>query len=85
MKDCVVKHAPAIELWNSWADAENKIPNVPETPNTDAAIAEFRAQGVERFGRETIKIGEEEGDSDIVFAGKQALLFAQQLRAEASK
>lgn len=51
-----------------------------ETPATDAFLAEVRAQGVEMFGNLTIKIGEEEGDEDIVYAGKQALLYADQIR-----
>lgn len=46
-----------------------------ETPATDAAIAEFRAQGVELF--------EQQMHADIT--NTDALEFAQQLRAEASK
>ena len=49
-------------------------------PATDAFLAEVRAQGVEMYAEATIAIGEEEGDEDIVYAGKQALLFAAQLR-----
>lgn len=51
-----------------------------DTTATDAFLAEVRAQGVEMFADVTIKIGEEEADEDIVYAGKQALLFAAQLR-----
>lgn len=51
-----------------------------KTPATDTFLAEVRAQGVEMFGELTIKIGEEEDDEDIVYAGRQALLFAAQLR-----
>lgn len=47
---------------------------------SDTFLAEVQAQGVEMFGEVTIKIGEEEDDEDIVYAGKQALLFAAQLR-----
>lgn len=46
-----------------------------ETPATVAAIAEFRAQGVEMF--------EQQMHADIT--NTDALEFAQQLRAEASK
>jgi len=46
-----------------------------ETPATDAAIAELRAQGVEMF--------EQQMHADIT--NTDALEFAQQLRAEASK
>ena len=51
-----------------------------ETPATDAAIANIQAQGVEMYAEATIAIGEEEQNEDIVYAGKQALLFAAQLR-----
>ncbi|MEB7063985.1 hypothetical protein NA876_17705 [Escherichia coli] len=47
LKDLTVNHARAVELWNSWADAEDKISHVPETPATDAYLAEVRACGVE--------------------------------------
>lgn len=46
----------------------------------DAILAEVRAQGVEMYANLTIKIGEEESDENIVYAGKQAALFAAQLR-----
>ncbi|WP_436879437.1 hypothetical protein [Escherichia coli] len=46
LKECTINHAPAVEHWNAWADAEDKIPAVPETPATDAFLAEVRAQGV---------------------------------------
>lgn len=51
-----------------------------ETPATDSILRAAEARGVEKFGESTIKIGEEEGVEDIVYAGKQALLFAKQLR-----
>ncbi|HGJ3201322.1 TPA: hypothetical protein ACJW38_002135 [Salmonella enterica subsp. enterica serovar Thompson] len=54
-------------------------------PDTDAFLAEVRAQGVEMFGSTTIKFGEEEGDEDIIYAGNQALLFAAQIRREAAQ
>jgi len=47
LKECTINHAPAVEHWNAWADAEDKIPAVPETPATDAFLAEARAQGVD--------------------------------------
>ena len=64
--------------WMQTPDTEY-LPNV-KTPATDAFLAEARVQGVEMFGELTIKIGEEEDDEDIVYAGRQALLFAAQLR-----
>lgn len=80
LKGCIVNHTRAVENWNSWADPEDKITNNSETPATDAAIANIQAQGVEKYGNLTIKIGEEAQDSDIIYAGQQALLFAAQLR-----
>ena len=53
-------------------------------PATDAFLAEVRAQGVEMYANLTIKIGEEESDENIVYAGKQAALFAAQLRKGAA-
>ncbi|QLX25140.1 hypothetical protein HV271_10095 [Citrobacter freundii] len=50
----------------------------------DAILAEVRAQGVEMYANLTIKIGEEESDENIVYAGKQAALFAAQLRKGAA-
>lgn len=47
LKECTVNHAHAVEHWNSWADVEDKIPPVPETPATDAFSRELQAQGVE--------------------------------------
>lgn len=52
----------------------------PTTPATDAAANALRAEGVEMYGNLTIEIGKEEDDSDIIYAGKQALLYANQLR-----
>jgi hypothetical protein len=46
-----------------------------------AKNTEAEAQGVEKFAHETIAIGREENDDDIVYAGKQALLFARKLRS----
>lgn len=50
------------------------------TPVVDSILRAAEARGVEKFGQSTMKIGEEEGVEDIVYAGKQALLFAKQLR-----
>lgn len=35
--------AGAVEYWNSWADAEDKLASVPETPATDAYLNSLRA------------------------------------------
>lgn len=57
----------------------------PETPATDAMLNALRAEGVELFANATISIGEAENDDSIVYAGHQALLFANQLRTNATK
>lgn len=44
LKECAVNYVHAVALWNSWADAEDKISPVLETPATDAFLAEVRAQ-----------------------------------------
>lgn len=46
LKDCIVKYAPAVEHWNAWADAEDKIQRAPETPATDSIYAGIKADGV---------------------------------------
>jgi len=51
LKECRDSYAPAIDLWNRWADAEDKIPPAPETPATDAFLREQMAKGVEAFAR----------------------------------
>lgn len=47
LKECAASHAQAIEHWNGWADAEDKIHPLPETPATDAWVNEQRAVGVD--------------------------------------
>lgn len=51
-----------------------------KTPTTDAAANALRAEGVDMYGNLTIAIGKEEDDSDIIYAGQQALLYAKKLR-----
>lgn len=50
------------------------------TPVTDQVIRDIQATGVEKFANVTIAIGKEEQQETIVYAGNQALLFANQLR-----
>lgn len=45
LKECAASHAQAIEHWNGWVDAEDKIHPFPETPATDAWVNEQRAAG----------------------------------------
>lgn len=50
------------------------------TPVTDQVIRDIQATGVEKYANITIAIGKEEQEESIVYAGNQALLFANQLR-----
>lgn len=43
LKKYIADSKRAIELWNSWADAEDKIPLSAETPATNAFLDEVRA------------------------------------------
>lgn len=76
LKDCVVKHAPAVEHWNAWADAEDKIQSASETPATNRFVAGIKADGVEEWV--SSRGGRWNGTT------QDALKFAQQLR-EVSK
>lgn len=49
-------------------------------PLTDQVIRDIQATGVEKYAYVTIAIGKEEQEESIVYAGNQALLFANQLR-----
>lgn len=87
LKECTVNHAHAVEHWNSWADAEDKISPTPETPAIDAFLAEVRAQGVEMFAGEIgdYAKGKSQATAEIIKAtGRNALMFAAQLRKGAS-
>ncbi|MGX7356029.1 hypothetical protein ACWOOC_15325 [Citrobacter sp. ESY80] len=50
------------------------------TPVTDQVIRDIQATGVEKYANVTIAIGKEKQEESIVYAGNQALLFANQLR-----
>jgi hypothetical protein len=58
---------------------------LPDTPATDAMVNDIRAEGVELYADATIAIGKAENDEAIIYAGNQALLFANQLRADVAK
>lgn len=64
-----ISHSRALEIMKA------------ETPATDAYLNSVRAEGVEMFAELTISIGEEEQSETVIYAGKQAKLFAAQLRA----
>lgn len=49
LKDCVVKHYPAVEHWNSWADAEDKIQSALDTPATDRILAGIKADAANQM------------------------------------
>jgi len=71
----------AVELWDAGAELDDHLIAQVETPAADAAIAEFKAQGVDEFAAVKIAIGEEEEEPSIIYAGKQAKLFAGKLRS----
>ncbi|MFV8771079.1 hypothetical protein [Yersinia enterocolitica] len=63
-----------------YVDVLNKALN--GTPATTQALNEIKAQGVEEYGNLTIHIGQDENCEEVIYAGKQALLFAASLRGE---
>lgn len=80
--------AGAVENWNSWADAEDKLASVSETPATDAYLNSVRAEGVEMFASFQKKMAlQHHSDNRNVWAEErrisadQATKFAVQLRA----
>lgn len=73
----------AVEFWSSYADAEDKITTVPETPVTDAFLAEVRASGVEMMIEECesdIVFIEPEDEEHYILMIEHAKAFAAQLR-----
>jgi len=81
--------AGAVEHWNSWADAEDKLAPAPETPATDAYRNSVRAEGVEMFAKELgSPYGDDEGrdyetgfNRAIEVSKSKAAKFVTQLRA----
>ncbi|EKN3634283.1 hypothetical protein OZ698_000765 [Yersinia enterocolitica] len=53
---------------------------VGSMPATTQALNEIKAQGVEEYGNLTINIGQDENCEEVIYAVKQALLFAAILR-----
>jgi len=96
LKECAVNYVHAVALWNSWADAEDKISPVLETPATDAFLAEVRAQGVEMFvehcQRRHSEMMKAEPNNPVINqaitatrrAGEFACYFAAQLRGNSN-
>ncbi|VTP12626.1 hypothetical protein PUATCC27989T_00438 [Phytobacter ursingii] len=81
--DCVHLVGKSLTVGNPYIRARAK---KVETPATDAAIADLRAEGVEMFADMTEKVGKEEelydnGESALMlkYTAKQARLFARQL------
>lgn len=76
--------ASAVEHWSSWADLEDKVLHTPETPATDAFLAEVRAQGVEMFAQKCDLKAAQSLASDVSdnwkLLGLHASYFAAQLR-----
>lgn len=73
--------ARAVENWNSWADAEDKLAPAPETPATDAALNAIRAEGVIMFASKQLSAA---GDLESTITLERLMLdaeeFAGQLR-----
>ncbi|HCN5976726.1 TPA: hypothetical protein N6Y90_004865, partial [Escherichia coli] len=55
-------------------------PLMPGLEATKKFSTEMMAQGVHMYGMLTIRIGEQEQEESIIYAGKQALLYAEQIR-----
>ncbi|HCT9585337.1 hypothetical protein ACNAUL_06525 [Raoultella ornithinolytica] len=90
LKDCVVKHAPAVEHWNAWADAEDKIQSASETPATDRIVAGIKADALPANIAEIIDSGDLETicyESERSYAEdfRLALYNFRQLREGADK
>ncbi|MGE4857232.1 hypothetical protein AB8954_18430, partial [Yersinia enterocolitica] len=66
----IISHAQAVEIIKA------------EMSATTQALNEIKAQGVEEYGNLTINIGQDENCEEVIYAGKQALLFAASLRGE---
>ncbi|HHH1143923.1 hypothetical protein [Yersinia enterocolitica] len=66
----LITHAKAVEIIKA------------EMSATTQALNDIKAQGVEEYGNLTIHIGQDENCEEVIYAGKQALLFAASLRGE---
>lgn len=66
----LITHSEAVEIIKA------------EMSTTTQAINEIKAQGIEEYGNLTINIGQDENCEEVIYAGKQALLFAASLRGE---
>ncbi|OFV49597.1 hypothetical protein [Klebsiella sp. HMSC09D12] len=96
LKDCIVKHYPAVEHWNSWADAEDKIQSALDTPATDRIVAGIKADAAAPLVSALKVIANSEqhnGDTVVcdfdtlisVAAGALRDYYAKQLREGADK
>ncbi|ENK4583370.1 TPA: hypothetical protein PXP81_000683 [Yersinia enterocolitica] len=65
-----------------WDRSQTVVELALNTPATTQALNEIKAQGVEEYGNLTINIGQDENCEEVIYAGKQALLFAASLRGE---
>lgn len=76
--------AGAVENWNSWADAEDKLASVPETPATDAYLNSVRADAVVNAAAHLgdMAAGKSASTAELIKScGRALLAFAAQLRA----
>ncbi|EKN5995711.1 hypothetical protein DVQ80_01620 [Yersinia enterocolitica] len=63
-----------------WDRSQSAVESALNTPATTQALNEIKAQGVDEYGNLTINIGQDENCEEVIYAGKQALLFAASLR-----
>lgn len=86
LKDCVVKHYPAVEYWNSWADAEDKIQSALDTPATDRIVAGIKADGVEMAAKsDQFSTWVQQGLRSFAIGIRQGDDLSEQLREGADK
>ncbi|EMG5738654.1 hypothetical protein V5E43_002152 [Yersinia enterocolitica] len=63
-----------------WDRSQSAVESALNTPATTQALNEIKAQGVDEYGNLTINIGQDENCEEVIYAVKQALLFAASLR-----
>ncbi|HHH0662668.1 TPA: hypothetical protein ACPZJL_004210 [Yersinia enterocolitica] len=63
-----------------WDRSQSAVESALNTPATTQALNEIKAQGVDEYGNLTINIGQDENCEEVIYTGKQALLFAASLR-----
>lgn len=78
-ESCYVFDGEQSDISDAYTPADQS-PLMPGLEATKKFSTEMMAQGVHMYGMLTIRIGEQEQEESIIYAGKQALLYAEQLR-----